>query len=443
LEGIDMMHEHTRACVILLAGWIVLSFVALGYGQSVWGNDNKKITVVDGNGVPVGGAKVYEAISFAWDEAAQAARWVPTRPLDRTDANGVLFLTIARLGNGRVYLFANDSLDLMASLYVPRRDPGEPLTIRLERPARLRAIFESRQVAMSQPDLSVGFYLPEKRAVFGLITVTYAFPGPVNQVPLDVPCPSGCHLELSMSAQGGIFPVSKKIPPLKPGQVLDLDTIEPHLTPESSVFKLAGQVAPELQVAEWVKGEPVTLAELKGKVVLLDFWALWCGPCCRALPGLALLHEKYAKDGLVIIAIHDASQTKASLLAKSPGRIDLSKLPFRIAMDSPVEGSTAPRETPGTGRTIDAYGITGFPTTVLLNKKGQVEGEIYANLEDRVHSLLYGRPTAKPTTVTGRLLAEDRDDFIRIGIAAGLILVLAIVLISLFLWRAKHTTRES
>jgi thiol-disulfide isomerase/thioredoxin len=434
-----MTHRHAQACVALVAAWIVLSFVAQGYAQSVWGNDIKEITVVDGNGVPVSGAGVYRMISFAWDEQMQAARWVPTEPLCRADANGVFAVQIARLGNGLPYLIANDSLDLMASLYVPRRDPGEPVTIRLQPAARLKAVFESQRVAMSQPGLDVGFYLPDRRAIFSLITMTYAFPGPVNQVPLDVPCPSGCDLDLSMSAQGGIHPVSKEIPPLGPGQMLDLGTIELQPTAESSVLKLAGQIAPELQVAEWVKGEPVTLAELRGKVVLLDFWAVWCAPCRRALPGLASIHEKYAKEGLVIIAVHDASETRASLPDKSRGRVDLSALPFRIAMDSPVEGGPAA----GTGRTIDAYDVTGFPTTVLINKQGQVEGEVYANLEDSIQSLLYGRPMAKPTTLPGRLLAEDRRDLSKIAIAAGLILVLLTVLICLFLRRAKHRTGES
>ncbi|HKQ52476.1 MAG TPA: redoxin family protein [Pyrinomonadaceae bacterium] len=68
-------------------------------------------------------------------------------------------------------------------------------------------------------------------------------------------------------------------------------------------LRLQGEVAPEIKVVKWVEQSPVKLSELRGRVVLLDFWATWCGPCLRSFPYLVEWHEKYKDRGLVIIGI--------------------------------------------------------------------------------------------------------------------------------------------
>jgi thiol-disulfide isomerase/thioredoxin len=80
--------------------------------------------------------------------------------------------------------------------------------------------------------------------------------------------------------------------------------LPPHLAPES----LIGQRAPEFrQIKAWKNGGPVRLEDLRGKVVVLDFWGYWCGPCLGSMPRLMALHDKYEDKGLVIIAVHDDS----------------------------------------------------------------------------------------------------------------------------------------
>jgi len=65
-----------------------------------------------------------------------------------------------------------------------------------------------------------------------------------------------------------------------------------------------GQMAPELKTSEWINSAPLSLDELRGKVVLLDFWAWDCPECAKTLPGLRDLYARYSDQGLVIIGVH-------------------------------------------------------------------------------------------------------------------------------------------
>jgi thiol-disulfide isomerase/thioredoxin len=66
-----------------------------------------------------------------------------------------------------------------------------------------------------------------------------------------------------------------------------------------------GQKAPELKDGDtWINSAPLKLEQLRGKVVLIDFWAFDCPFCAEAMPHVKEWHDKYAKDGLVIIGVH-------------------------------------------------------------------------------------------------------------------------------------------
>jgi thiol-disulfide isomerase/thioredoxin len=66
-----------------------------------------------------------------------------------------------------------------------------------------------------------------------------------------------------------------------------------------------GQKAPELKTGDaWINSNPLKLEQLRGKVILIDFWAWDCPFCAQAMPHIKELYDKYAKDGLVIIGVH-------------------------------------------------------------------------------------------------------------------------------------------
>lgn len=98
----------------------------------------------------------------------------------------------------------------------------------------------------------------------------------------------------------------------------------------------------------------VTLDSLRGKVVMVDFWASWCGPCHHSFPWMAAMHKKYADQGLTIVAINldKTPEAAAGFLASTPA-------PFTIVYDP-------------AGKTAAAYHVQGMPTTVLVGRDGRI-----------------------------------------------------------------------
>lgn len=89
-----------------------------------------------------------------------------------------------------------------------------------------------------------------------------------------------------------------------------IDSLDRSLASITNVIKhghelaaLIGQKAPDLDTKDWANGSALTADDLKGKVVLLDFWAIWCGPCIATFPHLREWQEKYSDKGLVIVGM--------------------------------------------------------------------------------------------------------------------------------------------
>src|SRR5688572_15882166 len=147
---------------------------------------------------------------------------------------------------------------------------------------------------------------------------------------------------------------------------------------------------PELQTTRhWANSRPLTLHELRGKYVLLDFWGYWCGPCLRHMPHLMALHEAFSDRGLTVIGVHDASVRSIAEMNDrlAPIKANLwmgHAINFPIVVDAPDTTATNAQAT-GSGATIRAYGITEFPTLLLIDPKGKLVGKFHApSLEEEI-----------------------------------------------------------
>jgi thiol-disulfide isomerase/thioredoxin len=123
-----------------------------------------------------------------------------------------------------------------------------------------------------------------------------------------------------------------------------------------------------------IDGRTVNLAEMKGKVVLVDFWATWCGPCVRELPNVLAAYSKLNPKGFEIVGI--SSDDDLDELKQFVGR---NKMPWAQYFEATGRGN----------RFAVEYEISGIPTMWLVDKKGNLR-EINArgDLEKRVEKLL-------------------------------------------------------
>ncbi len=115
------------------------------------------------------------------------------------------------------------------------------------------------------------------------------------------------------------------------------------------------KAAPEF-TGTTLEGKVIKLSHYKGKVVLLDFWASWCGPCKREFPFLVQLHHALKDQNFTVIGINvDTDRSKAErFLAGQKVKPD-----FPIVFD-------------GKGKIAERYQLQGMPTTILIDKNGVI-----------------------------------------------------------------------
>jgi thiol-disulfide isomerase/thioredoxin len=137
----------------------------------------------------------------------------------------------------------------------------------------------------------------------------------------------------------------------KLGEAIDTRDVDPK--------SLVAKPAPALKATEWVGSDPQTLDGLKGKVVLLDFWATWCKPCIEMYPEMRKWVDELGPQGLVILGITNQSRQTSAQVRRFFTR---EKLPWPVAID------------PKNGTHID-YGVSPIPHTFLIDRQGVVRLE--------------------------------------------------------------------
>src|SRR3989338_8304440 len=139
--------------------------------------------------------------------------------------------------------------------------------------------------------------------------------------------------------------------------------------------------APELEgITGWINTKLLTMEDLKGKVVLVDFWTYTCINCLRTLPYIKEWHEKYAKHGLVIVGIHTPEFEFEKDIRNVKDAVKRHKIKHPIALDSNYE-------------MFKAYNNHYWPRKYLIDADGKIvydhigEGG-YGETEEKIIELL-------------------------------------------------------
>jgi peroxiredoxin len=133
---------------------------------------------------------------------------------------------------------------------------------------------------------------------------------------------------------------------------------------------LVGKPAPDFTLTT-LDGKTVKLSEQKGSVVLVDFWATWCGPCVKALPHVQKLaaDKDLASKGLKVWAVN--AREKNETIKKF---IDDNKYTFGVPIDAK-------------GDVMKSYNVSGIPTTIVVGKDGVVVKAFVGYSEDNLKQL--------------------------------------------------------
>ena len=164
---------------------------------------------------------------------------------------------------------------------------------------------------------------------------------------------------------------------LTENDAVDLPTPEPTPTRQTP----SGPVAAEVEgIAAWINSQPLTIEELRGKVVLVDFWTYTCINCIRTFPYLKLWHSRYADDGLVILGIHTPE-------------FEFEKDYDNVAQATKDNGIIWPVAQDNDYTTWRNYSNQYWPAKYLIDRDGVVRyqhfGEgAYAETEERIRQYL-------------------------------------------------------
>ncbi len=149
-----------------------------------------------------------------------------------------------------------------------------------------------------------------------------------------------------------------------------------------STSRLIGTQAPKLEVEGWLNGSGPTPEELRGKVVVVDAWAWWCGPCRMAAPDMIALEQKYREQGVVFLGLTSES---SDTLAKSKQFLSVTKINWPNGY--------------GASRTLQLLEADSIPHVTIIDRKNVIEdiimgagGDSHQSIEAAIQRALAKQP---------------------------------------------------
>ncbi len=118
--------------------------------------------------------------------------------------------------------------------------------------------------------------------------------------------------------------------------------------------------APEIMSPTWINSEPLKLEELRGKVVMVEFWTFGCWNCRNIEPYVKAWHKKYEKDGLVVIAVHSPEFNHEKEVARVKDYVEENSISYPVPIDNDF-------------RNWRRYKNRYWPTLYVIDKKGTIQ----------------------------------------------------------------------
>ncbi|MFC1952384.1 peroxiredoxin family protein [Chloroflexota bacterium] len=141
------------------------------------------------------------------------------------------------------------------------------------------------------------------------------------------------------------------------GSVLTSGLLMVGCVPTSTQGIEVGNLTPDFQLQS-TDGQTVSISSLRGKPVLINFWATWCPPCRSEMPYIQEIYEEWSGKGLVVLAINiGESSTQAD------GFMQSNNLTFTVLLDT-------------TQKVAQSYNITGIPTTFFVDEDGIIKEKV-------------------------------------------------------------------
>lgn len=201
--------------------------------------------------------------------------------------------------------------------------------------------------------------------------------------PSNLPMPENLKAPVKSQEVVNVAPKAAQVADAKPANKPVANALTPAQSKLLASLPSKG-AAPELNNQVWLNSQPLKLADLRGKVVMVEFWTFACINCQHVLPSLKALHAKYAEKGLVIIGVHSPEFGYEKELKNVQAAIAEADIQYPVAIDNDYA-------------TWSAYQNHYWPARYMIDKTGHIrllqigEGG-YAQTEAVVQALL-----AEPT----------------------------------------------